>query len=113
MESVYSLPEVEALIREEKALLIYFSSESCSVCKTLRPKVWKMITGTFPKMRSIYVDTERSSLIAGQHRVFSIPAILLFFEGKEHIRLNRNISLYQLEDVISRPYHMLFPDPAD
>ncbi|HDS08575.1 MAG TPA: thioredoxin, partial [Bacteroides sp.] len=76
---MYSLQEVEELIREEKALLIYFSAKSCSVCKTLRPKVWEMITGTFPKMRSIYVDTERSPLIAGQHRVFSIPTILLFF----------------------------------
>ncbi len=113
MESVFTLPEVDALIREEKALLIYFSAEGCSVCKTLRPKVREMITGTFPKMRSIYVDTERSPLIAGQHRVFSIPTILLFFEGKEHMRLSRNIALYQLEDVISRPYHMLFPESAD
>ena len=110
MEGIYNIQELQDLIAGEKGLLLYFSSDSCSVCKVLKPKVAELLSKQFPLMVSRYVDTEKSSLIAGQFRVFTIPTILIFFEGKEQVRYSRNISMHQLGEAISRPYSMVFGD---
>ncbi len=41
-------------------------------------------------------------------KVFTIPTILIYFEGREHARLNRNIGMHQLEEAIARPCQMVF-----
>ena len=108
MDGIYSMEALEAALEHEKGVLLYFSSESCSVCKVLKPKVADLLHAKFPLMRSYYVDTEKSPVIAGQFRIFTIPSILLFFEGKEQVRYSRNISMHQLEASISRPYGFIF-----
>ena len=110
MEGIYNIPELQDLISGEKGILLYFSSDSCSVCKVLKPKVEELLREQFPKMVIRYVDIEKSPVISGQFRIFTIPTILIFFEGKEQVRYSRNISMHQLEDSISRPYTMIFED---
>lgn len=108
MEAVYNLQELQNSIAQKKGLLIYFSSESCSVCKVLRPKVKDLLQKQFPLLTSRYVDIEKSPVISGQFRVFTIPTILIYFDGKEQVRFSRNISMHQLEEAISRPYELIF-----
>ncbi len=61
--------------------------------------------------RAGYKDMyDKSPVISGQHRVFTIPTILLFFEGREHLRFSRNISLHQLEETIEKPYGLVFEE---
>lgn len=110
MEGIYNLGELQQKIKAEKAILLYFSSESCSVCKVLKPKVAELLHKTFPLMRSNYVDIEKSPVISGQFRIFTIPTILIFFEGREQVRFSRNISMQQLAASIDRPYSMVFED---
>ena len=110
MEGIYNIQELQNLIAGKKGLLLYFSSDTCSVCKVLKPKVADLLGEQFPLMASRYVDTEKSPVIAGQFRVFTIPTILIFFEGKEQVRYSRNISMHQLEEAISRPYSLVFED---
>lgn len=108
MEGINNLIELQHKIDSEKGVLLYFSSDSCSVCKVLRPKVTELLHEQFPLIVSHYVDIEKSPVISGQFRVFTIPTIILFFEGKEHIRYSRNISMHQLEESLSRPYNLIF-----
>lgn len=108
MEGIYNILDLQGLIDSETGVMLYFSSDSCSVCKVLKPKVAELLSGQFPLMVSRYVDTEKSPVIAGQFRVFTIPTILIFFEGKEQVRYSRNISMHQLEASISKPYSMVF-----
>jgi len=108
MEGIYNIQELLDMIAMEKGLLLYFSSDSCSVCKVLKPKVKDLLQDQFPEMISRYVDYEKSPVISGQFRIFTLPTILIFFEGKEQVRYSRNISMHQLEDSISRPYNMIF-----
>ena len=110
MEGIYNIQELQEMITRKKGLLLYFSSDSCSVCKVLKPKVTDLLQEQFPKMISRYVDIEKSPVISGQFRIFTIPTILIFFEGKEQVRYSRNISMHQLEDSISRPYKMIFEE---
>jgi thioredoxin 1 len=110
MVGIYNIQELQELITREKGLVLYFSSDSCSVCKVLKPKVKDLLQEQFPKMISRYVDIEKSPVISGQFRIFTIPTILIFFEGKEQLRYSRNISMHQLEESISRPYGMIFEE---
>ncbi len=110
MNGIYNIQELQELITREKGLLLYFSSDSCSVCKVLKPKVEELLQEQFPKILSRYVDIEKSPVISGQFRIFTIPTILIFFEGKEQVRYSRNISMHQLEDSISRPYGLIFEE---
>jgi thioredoxin 1 len=114
MEGIFNLGELQHKIETEKAVLLYFSSDSCSVCKVLKPKVAELLHKQFPLMKSNYVDIEKSPVISGQFRIFTIPTILIYFEGKEQVRFSRNISMHQLAETIERPYSMLFEDePSD
>jgi len=110
MEAIYHLQELEEVIDREKALLLYFSSDTCSVCKVLKPKVSDLLRDQFPHMKLRYVNTELSPVISGQFRVFTIPTILIYFEGKELFRFSRNIHLQQLEESLSRPYSLVFEE---
>ena len=110
MEGIYNMEALMAKIETGKGVLLYFSSDSCSVCKVLKPKVAELLHEKFPLMRSLYVDTEKSPVISGQFRVFTIPTILIFFEGKEQVRYSRNISMHQLEASIERSYELVFGD---
>lgn len=108
MEGIYNLQELQGLIEQNKGVLLYFSSDTCSVCKVLKPKVEELLKEHFPLMQLRYVNTELSPLISGQFRVFTIPTILIFFEGREQTRFSRNISLHQLEESLSKPYSLVF-----
>jgi len=107
---MYNIQELQNKIDSEKGVFLYFSSDSCSVCKVLKPKVTELLQEKFPLMQSLYVDIEKSPVISGQFRVFTIPTILIFFEGKEQVRYNRNISMHQLETSLERPYELVFED---
>lgn len=108
MEGIYNIQDLQDKIAREKALVLYFSSDSCSVCKVLKPKVEELLRDKFPLIASRYVDIEKSPVISGQFRIFTIPTILIFFEGKEQVRYSRNISMHQLEAAIERPYALIF-----
>lgn len=110
MEAIYNLKDLQQIIENEKGVLLYFSSDTCSVCKVLKPKVSELLQERFPLVKVLYVNTELSPVISGQFRVFTIPTILIYFEGKEQFRFSRNISLHQLEESLARPYSMVFED---
>lgn len=108
IQSISTFEEYHKLIEEEQAILFYFSHEQCSVCKVLKPKIEELLENFFPKMKMYYVDTVNSPLIAGQERIFAVPTLIIFFEGKEYIRKSRNIGLDELRREIERPYGFIF-----
>jgi thioredoxin-like negative regulator of GroEL len=108
MEGIYNLELLEEKIAQEEGILLYFSNESCSVCRVLKPRVLELLQQQFPRMSAYYIDTDKSPVISGQHRVFTIPTILIFFQGKEQSRFSRNISMHQLEAAIGKPYDLIF-----
>jgi len=108
MEDIYNQKDLEERIEKEEALLVYFSSLTCSVCKVLKPKVAELLESRYPRMNMYYVDIEKSPVISGQNRVFSIPTILIFVQGKEFARYSRNFSIGELEQQIDRFYPHVF-----
>ena len=88
--------------------LLYFSTPTCNVCKVLKPKVLNLLKEKYPNMEFYYIDVEKHKTIAAEHTVFTIPTILVFFDGRETIRKSRYVGVKELEDLIKRPYSMFF-----
>ena len=107
---IISFEEFLDFQRNEKAFLAYFSTEACNVCKVLKPKVETMVKDKFPKIKLVYIKSDLLPEVAAQNRVFAAPTILVFFEGREHIRKSRNIGIGELEQEIERPYFIIFEE---
>lgn len=97
-----------ALVEREDAVLTYFSTPTCNVCKVLKPKVRQLLEADYPRVQFRYVDCEAEPATAGQQMVFAVPTIVLYFGGRETTRMSRNIGLGELAAAIDRPYHLLF-----
>ena len=107
-EQVESFEAFLKLKEEEPALLAYFSTETCNVCKVLKPKVAELIQASFPEIKLVYIQTDKLPEVAAQNQVFAVPTLLVYFEGREYIRKSRNIGIGELEREIDRPYSMIF-----
>ncbi len=100
--------EFDEYIKKTPSVLVYLSTEACSVCKVLKPKIINMLDTSFPKMDFLYIDCEKQKEIAAQNTVFAVPTILVFFEGKENIRKSRSVGIEQLKSEIKRIYELMF-----
>lgn len=107
---VSSFDDFLALKEKEMALLCYFSTEACNVCKVLKPKVVELIENEFPKIKLVYIQSDKQPEVAAQNRVFAAPTIIVYFEGREYIRKSRNIGIMELQNEIERPYSMIFSE---
>lgn len=103
-----SFDDLIKLVEESPAVCFYLSTPECNVCKVLKPKVIEMLVKDFPKIEFHYVDLNEAKEIAGQLSVFTVPTILIFFDGKEIIRASRNIHIEKLRELINRYYKMIF-----
>lgn len=108
METIQSYQEFEQLLENQDAVLAYFSTDACNVCKVLKPKVSEMIAESFPQMKMVYVQSDKQPELAAQNRVFAAPTVVVFFAGKETIRKSRAFGIDELKSEIQRPYSLLF-----
>lgn len=108
IESPRSIDEFLNISKINTAVCFYLSTPECNVCKVLKPKVIEMIENDFPEIKYCYVDLNEAKEISGQLSVFSVPTILVYFEGKETIRVSRNVHLEELREQIERYYKMIF-----
>ncbi|MBU5675409.1 thioredoxin family protein [Alkaliphilus sp. MSJ-5] len=107
MNIVDSNEVIKKLINSNKMVLVYFGSKTCGVCSAMKPKVDEVLK-IYPKIKSIQVDVEKSMQLSATYDIFTIPAILVFIEGKETIREARYISMQDIEGKISRYYDLIF-----
>jgi len=92
----------------DPAALFYFSHDACNVCKVLKPKISMLLEEKFPRINMYYIDIYKNPEISGQQSIFAVPTLMAYFDGKEFIRKSRNIGVSELEDLIQKPYALLF-----
>ena len=96
-------------IQSQAATALYFKGERCSVCSVLEPKIKALLETEFPKFTFISVpESEGSNELTAQLRIFNVPTLILFLEGKEFLRTGRNTSIMELAKQIRRPYDICF-----
>ncbi len=108
METICQLADLEDKIASTPAIMVYFSQPQCGVCTVLKPKLEAEVRQYYPNLKQIYVNIEESPEIAGQMRIFTVPVVLVFFEGKEAFRYTRHVNVNVLLQQLARPYQLLF-----
>ncbi|MGQ1890261.1 thioredoxin family protein [Thermophagus sp. OGC60D27] len=110
MNTIQSPEHFHQVTSSEAAALVYFSHEQCGVCKVLKPKIETMLKEKYPAMNMYYCNTVEQPEVAAQNRIFAVPTVLVFFEGKETFRFSRNLGVDELAGAIDRPYSLMFGD---
>lgn len=108
INSITSIEHYAKIIANSQGILVYFSHEKCNVCKVLKPKIHNLLQTNFPKIEMFYSDTVLYPEVAAQNSIFTVPTILVFFNGKEFLRKSRNVGIEELRKEIERPYKLMF-----
>lgn len=85
--------------------MVYVSRPDCGVCTALKPRVAAAVKA-YPKIELRSVDLEAIPAAAGAFSVFTVPAILVYVDGKEAIREARHVSVDDLFSRVDRLYHL-------
>ncbi len=107
-ETINTLEQFSDAVSQNSAVLFYISTESCNVCKVLKPKISKLFEENFPKIKKFYIDSNKTPEVSAQKSVLAVPTIMVYFDGREFIRESRNLSLDVLKEQVTRPYEMIF-----
>jgi thioredoxin-like negative regulator of GroEL len=102
------IEQLQNEIQTNDAVMVYFSGENCGVCKVIQPKIKKLFSEEFPKIKQIFIGADTSIQTAAQYNVLTIPTVIVFFDSKEFIRQSRHISLDQIEQQLTRTYNLFF-----
>lgn len=105
---IHSSGEFDNFVTRSGCAMVYFGSPDCSVCKVLKPKIAELVEKRFARMRFASADLHELRELSAQNRIFTVPFVMVFFEGKELFRKSGNFSLSELEAEIDRPYSLLF-----
>ncbi len=103
-----SVDELNGFLQQHPAAAVYFSGPDCGVCKVLKPKLLTLLQAQFPALALAEVDCAAAPELAAQQTVFSIPTLVVYFDGSELLRKARNFSPAQLADELERPYALFF-----
>ena len=102
-----TIENIDKIIKENMAVMIYFSAPSCNVCHALKPKLFEALDKNFEKFKIVSVDVSLSQDVSAHFGVFAIPTVLVFLDGKEFLRKSRHMSVDMVIKEIQRPYEIM------
>jgi thiol-disulfide isomerase/thioredoxin len=106
MIKLTSLTLVEKFIGDHQFSFLYVSRTNCGVCHTILPQL-KDLLKEFPLIQLGHINVDDIEEIAGRFSIFTVPALLLFVDGKEIIRETRFVHMQSLQEKISKIYNMI------
>lgn len=80
--------------------VIYFGSSRCGVCVAVEPGIKKL--ADMYGMLFEKISIEEKPEISGQHLVFTVPTVIVLFEGREILRESGFIDFENLKKTLSR-----------
>jgi len=79
---------------------VLFSSKTCSVCKTLKPKLKEIMERYKVPFRELVIEENRAE--AAQRMVFSAPTLIILENDRELRRWSRVFSVSEVEEFLTR-----------
>ncbi|MBD3383392.1 thioredoxin [candidate division KSB1 bacterium] len=89
------------LLNENPLFLGYFTSPECAVCKSLLPKLEAALE-PLDQVSFHILNCQDEKWLCGQHLVFSVPTLLIFYHGREVKRFSRFISVADVPDFVDK-----------
>lgn len=102
-----TLETINHTLQNNDAVMLYFSAPGCNVCHALKPKLSDAVMAEFPAFIIESIDISETPEIASHFTVFTIPTVLVFFQGREFLRKSRHMSVGEVIEAIRRPYHIM------
>jgi len=102
-----TIENINNVIKDDMAVMLYFSAPTCNVCHALKPKLVEAIDENFKEFKIISIDTSVDQEIAANFSVFAIPTVLVFLDGREFLRKSRHMSIGEVIGEIKRPYEIM------
>ncbi|VEU81230.1 thioredoxin [Haploplasma axanthum] len=95
--------QIEDIISKNKNLiLIFVKGTNCGVCHAVENRINSTFQNLYPTLDIHYLEIDNSPMFRGQHLIFTIPTLLLFYENVEIHRESRIIDFHRLNKMIKR-----------
>ncbi len=101
MKSLLEMQEIEKFIAESGFRLVYFASEACSVCQSMRQEV----QARYQEQKNMDVGLvmiEEVPEARGRYQVFAAPTIHVYFNGQRVYEASRFLRLEELDQMMER-----------
>jgi len=79
------------VLQSQLPVLVDFWAEWCGPCKALGPAIDQFAAEYAGRLRVVKCDVDSNSELATEYGIMSIPAVLLFKDGKEVDRVVGNL----------------------
>ena len=89
-----TLNKVQTAITNQPTVVVFISSRTCSICHADEPRV-RALAADF-KLSYYQLDIMDEPALASVFEVLTVPAVLIFHQGKEWSRQARFIEFNQL-----------------
>ncbi|MED4016020.1 thioredoxin family protein [Sutcliffiella cohnii] len=106
MLTLTSIEMAQEFIEQHPLSFVYVSRTNCSVCHALLPQIEELLK-EFPKIELGFISADDVEEVAGHFSIFTVPAMMLFVDGKEMIREARFVHMEELRKKISKIYGMV------
>lgn len=101
MKKIESNEMFEEVLQQNKFVLTYYSRLWCGVCHAMKPQVESLLE-KYPDVTLVEVNVDDTPDLGAQYTIFSVPAVILFYEGKEFMRQAGYLRLDQIEQLLQR-----------
>jgi thiol-disulfide isomerase/thioredoxin len=93
-------------IKNDKFSFIYFSLDGCSVCTATKPKA-EELSKKYKESSFNYINLNMHEEAKGYFMIFTVPALLVYSEGKEILRVARFFNFKEIEEKLDRYYEAI------
>lgn len=84
MEKINQVLDYNQFLDSNKYCGVYYSSEQCGVCNTMKPKVFGIYEEVGMPIRELSINQFRE--LAAQQLILKSPTVVLYENGKEILR---------------------------
>ncbi|MBP7494114.1 MAG: thioredoxin family protein [Spirochaetales bacterium] len=101
MKYVEFMNDLEEEIHSLKPVMVFFYREESDICNILYKKVARL-SRKYRGVASYVVDLERHPTAAGEFLAYSVPTLILFFQGKPVYKRSEDIDIPELEQRLQQ-----------
>ena len=102
-KELHTIEDVNSFISSNPLSFVYISRTGCSVCHSLLPQVGNLME-KFPEIQLAHINSAEVEEVAERFTVFSVPALLLFIDGREYLREARAVRMNLFEEKLQKIY---------
>ena len=92
----------DALIRDNKLVLVDFFATWCGPCKMMKPILEDVKAMKGEKVRVVKVDVDKHQELAAYYQIQSVPTLMIFKDGKQLWRQSGVLQARELSELLAQ-----------